>query len=135
MENRFYKVTHEGGTLVTGMFFNPVTKEEDYRVLRDYEYEDCSRDNDEWYKMPIDEEAFREWKHHHGEILQGDKAKVIKGRTIEHGFIDTVKNIHKLKDKYGRYIATYIYFNDGRKINIKNCELVKGEVLSENSEQ
>jgi hypothetical protein len=24
-ENRFYKVSHTGGTYVTGMFFNPIT--------------------------------------------------------------------------------------------------------------
>lgn len=127
LENKFYKVSHEGGTFVTGGFFNPVTKEYKSEVLRDYDYADCSRDNDELYYMEIDEEARKAWQHHRGIILVGDKAKVVKGRTIEHGFIGTVKDIRKYTDRYGRFIANYAYFTDGRKINVANCELVMEE--------
>ena len=124
LENKFYKVTHKGGTFITGMFFNPVTKEEKLEVLRDYDYSDCSRDNDELYYMPINEEAYKAWQHFRGNILVGDYARVIKGRTIEHGFVGEVKAIRKYTDRYGRWIADYVYFTDGRKININNCELV-----------
>ncbi len=123
-ENKFYKVSHTGGTYVTGMFYTPITKEEKNEVLRDYDYSDCSRDNDELYYMDINEEVRAEWLHNRGVILVGDNAKVIKGRTIEHGFVGTVKAIHDFKDRYGRWIATYLYFTDGRKINKDNCELV-----------
>ena len=124
-ENKFYKVSHEGGMFVTGTFYNPVTKEEKEEVLRDYDYADGSRDNDELYYMDIDEEARKAWKHHHGAILIGDKAKVVKGRTIEHGFIGTVKDKKRYTDRYGRFLAWYLYFTDGRKINEANCRLVE----------
>jgi len=123
-ENRFYKVSHTGGTYVTGMFFNPITGEEKCELLRDYDYSDCSRDNDELYYMPIDEDIRTIWLHSRGVILVGDSVRVVKGRTIEKGFIGTVKTIKKYTDRYGRWIADYVYFTDGRKINKANCELV-----------
>ena len=123
-ENRFYKVSHTGGTYVTGMFFNPVTGEEKSELLRDYDYSDCSRDNDELYYMPIDEEVRTAWLHTRGVILVRDQAKVVKSRTIEHGFVGTIRAIHDFTDRYGRTQATYLYFTDGRKINKNNCELV-----------
>ena len=124
LKNKFYKVTHTGGSYVTGTFFNPVTKETKVEVLRDYDYNDCSRDNDELYYMDINEEALVAYKHHNGVICVGDNVKVVKGRTIEKGFIGTVKAIREYTDRYGRWLADYIYFTDGRKINKANCELV-----------
>lgn len=124
MENRFYKVSESGGSFVTGIFFNPVTGEHKTEVLRDYDYADCRNDNDELYYMPIDEEARRAYMHHKGVILEGDKAEVIKGRTIEHGYVGTVVRKSEYRDRYGRFLAMYIYFEDGRKINEANCRLV-----------
>lgn len=123
MENRLYKVSHEGGTFVTGMFYNPVTGEEVHKVLRDYDYSDGSRDNDELYFMDIDEDARRLWLHSKGHILPGDTVEVVKGRTITHGTVITVKDVRPYKDRYGRIQAYYIYATDGRKINIDNCKL------------
>ena len=123
MENKFYKVSHDGGTLVTGMFFNPITMEEKSEVLRDYEYSDCRRDNDELYYMEIDEEVKRIWKHHHGAILEGDVVEVVKGRKIPIGYIGTVRKIYPYHDRYGRWVADYVYFTDGQKTNIDNCIL------------
>ena len=125
-ENKFYKVSHVGGTFVTGTFYNPVTKEEKTEVLRDYDYADCSRDNDELYYMDIDEDVRKEWHHKHGIVYVGDKVEVIKGRTIEHGFIGVVKDKKRYTDRYGRFIAWYLYFTDGRKINEDNVRLVEG---------
>ena len=124
LENRFYKVAQEGGSYVIGYFFNPITGEGKTCCVRDYDYDDCSRDNDELYYMPIDQEVRKIWLHNGGNILEGDRARVVKGRTIEHGFIGTVEKIKDYYDKYHRYVATYIYFDDGRKINMANCELV-----------
>lgn len=124
MENKFYKVSHEGGTFVTGWFYNPVTGEEKSEVLRDYDYSDGSRDNDELYYMDIDEQARIMWLHSHGIICVGDTVEVIKGRTIEHGTVARVKDKKAYRDKYGRTQAMYLYFDDGRKINEDNCKLI-----------
>lgn len=124
MENRFYKVSEEGGTFVTGTFYNPVTGEEKHEVLRDYDYSDGSRDNDELYYMPIDEEVRRVWLHTRGIILTGDMIEVIKGRTIPHGTTARVIDKKPFRDRYGRTQAIYIYLDNGKKINIDNCKLI-----------
>ncbi len=124
INNDFYKVEQHGGTYITATFYNPDTKETKITRVRDYDYDDCSRDNDELYYMPIDEEVRTIWLHDNGKILVGDVVKVVKGRTIEHGYTGKVKDIKPYNDKYGRWLADYICFEDGRKINIDNCILV-----------
>lgn len=126
MENKFYKVAEEGGTFVTGEFYNPITGEHRHEVLRDYDYADCSRDNDELYYMPIDEEVRHIWLNSRGIICEGDTVRVVKGRTLPHGLTATVKCKRDYTDKYGRWFATYLYFEDGRKINEANCKLIGG---------
>lgn len=125
LENKFYKVSHHGGTLITGDFFNPITGEEKHEVLRDYEYSDCSRDNDELYYMQINEEVRRIWQHKHGAILQGDIVEVFKGRKIPIGYIGKIKAIKPFYDRYNRWQANYIYFEDGQKTNINNVRLIQ----------
>ena len=123
MEKGFYKIGQTGGSYVVASFYNPETKELKTKCVRDYEYADCSRDDDELYYMPINEEVKRIYAHDNGRILVGDKARVVNGRTLEHGFVGTVKAIKPYKDRYGRWLADYIYFEEGGKINIDNCEL------------
>lgn len=125
LENKFYKVNQSGGTYITATFYNPITGETKTQCVRDYDYSDCSRDNDELYYMDIDEDARTEYLHSLGVILVGDVIEVIKGRTIPHGYIGTVVNKRDYKDRYGRYIATYIYFEDGQKINVDNCKRIE----------
>ena len=125
LENKFYKVAHNGGTYVTATLFNPVTKESKTFCVRDYDYADCSRDNDEYYYMEINEEARRAWWHNNGIILEGDVVEVVKGRTFAHGFKGTVRKLCDFKDRYGRWVATYAYFEEGGKINVANCKLVE----------
>ena len=124
MENKFYKVSESGGTFVTGIFYNPVTNEEKHEVLRDYDYADCSRDNDELYYMPINDEAKYLWLHNKGVIQINDTIEVIKGRTIPHGTIAKVIDKKPYKDRYGRIQAIYIYLDNGKKINEDNCRLL-----------
>lgn len=124
IEKGYYKVLQEGGNYVIATFYNPNTKETITKCVRDYDYSDCSRDDDELYFMEINKDIQRIYYHDKGMILEGDKARVIKGRTLKHGYIGTVQKIKEYKDKYGRWLADYIYFEDGKKINIKNCELV-----------
>lgn len=119
----FKKIMQTGGTYVVATFYDPETKETMTKCVRDYDYSDCSRDDDELYYMPIDDEALRMYRHDNGIISIGDTVKVVKGRTIEHGFIGKVTNIRPCTDKYGRWLADYVYFDDGRKININNCVL------------
>ena len=119
----FYKVEEHGGTFVTATFFNPDTKEEYSACVRDYDYADCSRDDDEAYYAPIDEDVKKIWKRHHGEIQIGDKVRVVKGRKIPHGTVGTVKAIYPYYDCYHRWIADYAYFVEGGKTNIQNCVL------------
>ena len=45
----FFKVKQDGGTFICATFFNPVTKEEFSECVRDYDYSDYSRDNDDLY--------------------------------------------------------------------------------------
>lgn len=119
----FYKVFQSGGSYVTATFFNPETKEEYSKCVRDYDYADCSRDDDEGYNAEINEEARKAWKHHNGVICEGDKVKVVKGKKIPLGTIATVKSIYPYYDCYHRWIADYVYFVEGGKTNINNCVL------------
>ena len=119
----FYKVEQHGGSYVSAVFFNPVTKEEYSVCVRDYDYADCSRDDDELYYMDINQDVEKEWRHHNGEILVGDKVVVVKGRKIPHGTTGTVKYIRPYYDCYNRWVADYAYFAEGGKTNIQNCVL------------
>ena len=122
-ENKFYKVAQSGGSYVTADFYNPVTGEHKHVCVRDYDYADCSRDNDELYYMPIDHDAQIAWEHANGNIVIGDKVQVIKGRTFPHGYVGVVRAIYPFVDRYGRYIADYVYFVEGGKINMNNVKL------------
>lgn len=53
----FYKVAQNGGCYISATFYNPDTKEVVSCCVRDYDYADCSRDNDELYYIEIDEEV------------------------------------------------------------------------------
>lgn len=124
LENRFYKVSHNGGTYVTGLFVNPITWETKTYCLRDYDYDDGSRDNDELYYMPINEEAAEAWRKHLGIVGVGDVVMVVKGRKIPHGTIAKVARITEWKDCYGRVQTIYAVFEDGRRTSVYNCAIV-----------
>ena len=47
-----------GGSYVTAEFYNPTTGETRSECVRDYDYGDCSRDNDELYNMPFNMNTF-----------------------------------------------------------------------------
>lgn len=113
-----------GGSLICALFWKPETNETVSKTVRDYEYSDCSRDNDDLYWMEIDEEARVNYLHANGMILEGDRVMVIKGRKIPLGEVKTVRKIYPFKDRYGRWIADYLYFTDGTKTNMRNCILV-----------
>lgn len=120
----FFKVDQRGGSYVVAEFYNPETGETRSECVRDYDYGDCSRDNDELYNMPIDEGVRRIWLHSRGQILIGDTVEVFKGHKIPKGTVATVKDIKPYHDRYGRCLAHYAYFTDGQRTNIENCRLL-----------
>ena len=120
----FQKVAQSGGSYVVATFFNPETKETDTRCVRDYDYADCSRDNDELYYMPIDEEARRLYLRHMGVISAGDTVKVVKGRKVPVGTVAVVEKLYDWKDQYGRTQTTYAVLDNGMKTSVGNCVLV-----------
>lgn len=124
MEQRFRKVGQTGGSYVVATFVDTDTWETKSMCVRDYDYADCSRDRDDLYYMPIDEEAAELWRKHRGVIAKGDTIKVVKGRKVAHGTIAKVADVYDWKDRYGRVQATYAVFEDGQKTNVNNCIIV-----------
>lgn len=124
MENKFYKVGQAGGTFIVAYFYNPVTQETRSECVRDYDYYDCSRDNDELYYMPIDEEAAELYRKHCGIIAAGDVVRVVKGRKVPIGTVAKVLRVYDFNDRYGRAVARYAVLDNGMKTSVYNCEIV-----------
>lgn len=123
--NGFYKVAENNGGVCIGTFFNPNTMEsfskkvwdiDDDRLLWDEEIQTLRY-------LPINETIRTMWKHHNGEILIGDTARVVKGRKMPIGYIGVVEKIKPFYDRYGRWKCNYIYFADGQRTNYDNCVL------------
>ena len=129
LENKFYKVNMTGGSYVTSLFFNPVTKETRTEVARDYDYYDGSRDNDKIYYMPIDEEAAESYRRYMnsingGSLKVGDLVEVVKGRKIPKGTVAKVVRLFIYYDVYRRPVQHYAVFEDGRKTSEYNCKII-----------
>ncbi len=120
----YKKIGESGGSYVVATFYNPVTHDVKTKCVRDYDYADCSRDDDYLYHMEIDEEARRDYYHYKGVILKGDTAKVVKGRKVPIGTIGVVKDKLEITNRYGKWVATYVLFENGMKTNIDNCVLI-----------
>ena len=121
----FKKVKQEGGTFVVATFFNPDTGESYSACVRDYDYSDCSRDDDEAYNAPIDEQARRLYLRSIGVIQPGDTVRVVKGRKIPVGTVAVVDRTAWWHDRFGRPQTLYAYFTDGRKTSVENCQIVE----------
>ena len=129
LNNEFYKVNMTGGSFVVALFYNPVTHETKTKVARDYDYSDCSRDNDEVYYMPINQEALTAYRKYlssqdGGYVEAGDIVEVFKGRKIPVGTVAKVVRVYDWRDSYGRVQTTYAVFEDGRKTSVWNCRIV-----------
>lgn len=109
------------GDFICAAFYNPVTKEHFTECVRDYDYADCSRDNDELYYMSIDTEILRQWNIDNGIIFVGAVVEVFKGRKVPIGTIATVEKIKPWYDRYGREQCKYAYLSNGMKTNVNNC--------------
>lgn len=124
IESGFYKVSQQGGGYVTATFFNPETGDYFTKCVRDYDYSDCSRDDEEAYCMPIDERARKIWLRKWGIIEVGDTVEVYKGRKVPIGTVSKVVRIYDWKDCYGRVQATYAVLENGMKTSVYNCKLI-----------
>ena len=122
-ENGWRKIGQHGGSFVVAKLFNILTGDEDSVVVRDYDYSDCSRDNDYWYDMPVDKDAQQMYNRKHFIITEGDTVMVIKGRKLPHGHVGIVTKIREIR-RYGRWVANYVCFSDGKQTNIENVILV-----------
>lgn len=121
----YYKVAQVGGCYISATFYNPDTKDTISCCVRDYDYLDGSRDNDELYYMEINEVVRTQWLHNRGVILVNDVVEVVKGRKVPIGTIAKVIDKKPYKDRYGRTQATYLYFDNGMKTNEDNCRLTE----------
>lgn len=120
----FKKVAQSGGVFIVATFFNPTTKETYTHCVRDYDYADGSRDDDEAYYMPIDEDAVRLWKKFNGVIQEGDTIEVVKGRKVPIGTVAKVERLYDWKDVYGRVQTRYAVLSNGLKTSVDNCKII-----------
>lgn len=124
----FYKVVpNNGGTYITAVFFNPTTKEIRDKCVRDYDYSDCSRDNDELYYMPVNQEVRRQYLRFIGYIQEGDLIRVFKGRKVPIGTIARVERRYPIYDRYRRHVADYVQLDNGMTTNVLNCEYAEAD--------
>lgn len=121
----FKKIGQEGGTFIVATFWNEKTNEIQTKCVRDYDYSDCSRDIDELYYMPIDEDASKKYGHSIGLIFDGDFIEVFKGRKVPIGTVAKVKKIYAVKDKYNRWVADYALLENGMRTNVNNCRYIE----------
>lgn len=125
VKSGFRKVAQDtSGTIINAYFFNPSTGLDFTICVRDFEYDDKRRDNDELYFMPIDDVARRAWRRHKGIISVGDTVEVYKGRKVPRGTIAIVIDEYSYYDCYGRWRAHYVVLDNGAKTNIDNCRLI-----------
>lgn len=124
MEDGWRKIHQSGGSFVVARLYNVKTGEEASLCVRDYDYSDGSRDCDEWYNAEIDQEAYIAYCRKHGIVYPGASVMVVKGRKIPLGTVGIVEKIRKVLDRYGRHVADYAVFSDGKSTNVENCVLM-----------
>ena len=124
MEDGWRKIHQSGGSYVVAALYNVKTGEDASLCVRDYDYSDGSRDCDEWYYAPIDESAKIAHCRKHGIIYPGASVAVVKGRKIPLGTVAVVDKLRAVTDRYGRWVADYAVFTDGRQTNVENLILV-----------
>lgn len=124
----FYKVTPDRGlSFITATFFNPITKEIRTECTRDYDYADCSHDNENLYRMPVDLEVQTLYYRYIGYITIGDQVEVYKGRKVPIGTKGTVVRRYPVQDRYNRWVADYVELDNGEKTNVLNCRYAEGD--------
>ena len=124
MEDGWRKVNQKGGSYVVATLYNVKTGEDASLCVRDYDYSDGSRDCEEWYQASIDEAAKTAYFRKHGIIYPGASVVVVKGRKIPLGTVAVVESLRAVTDRFGRWVADYAVFKDGKQTKVENLALV-----------
>jgi len=130
----FHKVKHEGGILITCIFYNPKTKQEIRITVDDREYpygespllsHAYSEILEEVRRMPINDRVRRQRLFDNGHVVEGATIEVVKGRKYQKGDRGVVTKVYDHKDTYGRWVAEYCLTDNGMKINTANVNVVQ----------
>ena len=78
-------------------------------------------DAGQYRDLPINKTVSRLWKKHNGVIQTGDRVMVVSGRKVPIGTVAKVESIRPMNDRYGRWVADYVYLGNGMRTNITNC--------------
>lgn len=122
----FYKVAENNGGVCVGTFYNPDTKEVFTKITWDIDrpYINDDEEIETLRYLTIDTTIRRMWLRENGIIQKGDSVKVIKGRKVPIGTVAKVLEIKPFYDRYHRWQANYVYFDNGMKTNVNNCVLI-----------
>ena len=124
----FYKVDEDRGATITfATFFNPYSGEHFSERVRDTDDDRWAHDSftQEMNDVPLNKDVAWLWKRSNGVVQEGDKIRVTKGRTLEHGLEAKVRKVYPFRDRYGRHVADYAYLDNGQKINVNNVSIVE----------
>ena len=122
--NGFYKVNENGYSLTEATFYNPDTGESFSKIVWDMDDDRVCWEAGEYRDLSINNKVARLWKRHNGVIQDGDKVMVVSGRKVPIGTVSYVREIKPIHDRYGRWVADYVYMENGMRTNIKNVVLV-----------
>ena len=92
-----------------------------------YDWDDPRNEDTFWYNVSIDDDARIAWCKKCNKIDAGLVVKVVKGRKVPIGYTGLVVRIRKVYDRYDRWVANYVVFEDGTSTNITNCVLDEKE--------
>ena len=88
-----------------------------------YDWDDPRNEDEFWYNVSIDDDARIAYSKSRGIVDVGLVAKVVKGRKVPIGFTGKVAKIRRVYDRYDRWVANYVVFEDGTSTNVTNCVL------------
>ena len=124
--NGYFKVEESCGSVSVGKFYNPETKKEFSKIIYDNDDDRLLFDDEiqALRQLPLNEMVRYHWKHEKGIPQKGDMVEVVKGRKVPKGTKGVIVAIHPIYDKYRRWQADYVYFDNGLKTNITNVKLL-----------
>ena len=123
MADGWRKISQDHGSYEHAHLFNVKTGETVSVCV--YDWDEPRNEDLFWYHASIDDDAHMMWARKNGVIIPGLRAKVVKGRKVPIGFSGLVMKIRKVYDRYDRWVANYVVFEDGTSTNIDNCVLAE----------
>lgn len=126
MADGWRKIGQDHGSYEHAHLFNINTGETASVCI--YDYDDPRNEDRFWYNVAIDDDARVLWARKKGEIIPGLKATVVKGRKVPIGYTGVVASFKRIYDRYDRFVALYVVFEDGTRTSISNCVLAKEEM-------